>query len=230
MDPLRLTLVIVGLIIIGGIYMKFRSSNKTSSNDDDLIPVLTPIEDEPDFKDFEALSQIISGRDQIEEDSKQTTPSFSAVEETGEIGSESLLIILNIMAAKGQTFSGKDIHTEMTSSGLVHAEHQIYHYQKNDAAIFSIANAVEPGFFELTKLDEITTPGLALFMQLPGPVESREALETLLDVSKRLADALGGELCDENRSVLNQQTIAHIKEQVEEYRLKQQSSLRQKHR
>lgn len=231
MDSLRLTLVIIGLIIIGGIYIKFRSANnKIRSNDNDFIPVLTPIEDEPDFKDFEALSQVISGRDRIEEYSKQTHSDFTAVDETAEISSESLLVILNIMATKGQTFTGKDIHTEMISVGLVHSEHQIYHYQKNDVAVFSIANAIEPGFFELAKLDEISTPGLALFMQLPGPVECREALDTLLDISKQLADALKGDLCDESRSVLTPQTILHIKEKVEEYRLKQQSSLRQKHR
>ena len=93
MDTLRLTLVIIGLIIVVGIYFKFRSSdddlifllkklfnptekNIVSSeqvvlNEDDLIPVLTPIDDEPDFSDFEALSKVISGRDRIEEYTKQ---------------------------------------------------------------------------------------------------------------------------------------------------------------
>ncbi len=77
MDSLRLTLVIIGLAIVAGIYFKFRSSdddlifslkklfspaiknnasaeNVTLNDDDDLIPVLTPIDDEPDFSDFEA--------------------------------------------------------------------------------------------------------------------------------------------------------------------------------
>ncbi len=65
-------------------------------------------------------------------------------------------------------------------------------------------------------------------MQLPGPTECRKALETLLEVSKRLADALSGELCDENRSVLTQQTIPHLKDKVETYRLKQQTAQRNK--
>lgn len=250
MDLLRLTLVIIGLVIVVGIYIKFRSSdddlvlwlkklfsplNKNSSADktavqdeNDLIPVLTPIDDEPDSSDFEALSQVISGRDRFEEYSKQQEIPFSAVEDATETGPESLLIVLNIMSPKGHVFTGEGIHAVMTSAGLTHGEHKIYHYLDNNIAVFSIANAIEPGFFELSKLQTTSTPGLAVFMELPGPVECRKALDTLLEISKRLANALSGELCDENRSILTQQTISHLKEKVENYRLKQQTAQRLK--
>jgi len=250
LDSLRLTLVIIGLIIVAGIYLKFRSSdddliflikklfnptnNTTNSseqsvlNDDDLIPVLTPIDDEPDFNDFEALSKVISGRDRVEEYTKQQEITFTAVEDTNETGPESLLIILYIMSPKGHVFAGEGIHAVMTSAGLKHGEHQIYHYLEGSEAVFSIANAVEPGFFDLTNLNNVVTPGLAVFLQLPGPVECRKAIDQLLEVSGRLAEALSGELCDENRSVLTQQTISHLKEKVETYRIKQQTSQRQK--
>jgi len=250
-DSLRLTLVIIGLVIVAGIYFKFRSSdddlvlwlkkifNPVTKNtvaadnsvlsDDEFIPVLTPIDDEPDFSDFEALSQVISGRDRFEKYTKQEEMTFSAVEETTETGPESLLIVLNIMSPKGHVFTGEGIHAVMTSAGLTHGEHKIYHYMQDNVAVFSIANAIEPGFFDLSQLQSISTPGLAVFMQLPGPVECRKALDSLLEVSKRLADALSGELCDENRTVLTPQTISHLKEKVEAYRLKQQTSQRRKH-
>ena len=250
MDSLRLTLVIAGLLIVGGIYFKFRSSdddliywlkklfsplsNKIDTtehavaNDDELIPVLTPIDDEPDSSDFDALSEVISGRDRFEEYSRQQEITFSAVEEANETGPATLLIVLNIMSPKGHVFAGEGIHAVMTSAGLTHGDHQIYHYMEDGLAMFSIANAIEPGFFDLSELKNISTPGLAVFMQLPGPVECRQALESLLEISKRLADALSGELCDENRSVLTQQTISHLKDKVESYRLKQHASQRQK--
>ena len=256
MDSLRLTLIFIGLIIVAGVYFKFRSSdddlilllkklfsplnkkiasnpesselNKDADLDDDLIPVLTPIDDEPDFSDFEALSKVISGRDRVEEYTKQEEITFTAVEDTTETGPESLLIILYIMSPKGHVFTGEGIHAVMTSAGLTHGEHQIYHYMNDGQAVFSIANAVEPGFFDLSRLKSISTPGLAVFLQLPGPVECRKALDSLLEISKRLADALTGELCDENRSILTQQTISHLKDKVDSYRLKQQATQRQK--
>ena len=202
----------------------------TTANNEDLIPTLTPIDDEPDSSDFEALSAVISGRDRFEEYAKQQEITFSAVDDENETGPESLLIVLNIMSPQGHVFTGEGIHAVMTSAGLTHGEHKIYHYMSDGLATFSIANAVEPGFFETTQLQSISTPGLAVFMQLPGPVECRKSLDTLLEVSKRLADALSGELCDENRSVLTQQTISHLKDKIETYRLKQQTSQRNKKR
>lgn len=244
MDLLRLTLVIIGLVIIGGIYYKFRSSdndflflikkffnpasNNTDEIDDEFIPVLTPINDEPDSSDFEALSLAMSGRDQIEKYTKQEEIAFTAIEDSNESGPETLLMVLNIMSPKGHVFTGEGIHAVMTSAGLTHGEHKIYHYMQDNLAVFSIANAVEPGFFEISRLQSISTPGLAIFMELPGPVECRKAFETLLEISQRLATALSGELCDENRSALTQQTISHLKEKIEAYRLKQQTSQRQK--
>jgi cell division protein ZipA len=229
MDLLRLSLIIIGFVIVVGLYIKFRTTNnKPSSDKNDLIPVLTAIDDEPCLDDFEALSQVISGRDRIEEFTKHADTSFTAIQDSTESGPESLLIVLNIMSPNGHVFTGEGIHAVMTSAGLIHGEHQIYHYLKDNVAIFSIANAVEPGFFDLTKLNSTTTPGLAVFLQLPGPLECRQALDSLLEVSKRLADALSGELCDENRTILSPQTISHLKEKVEEYRLKQQISQRNK--
>ena len=178
MDSLRLTLVIIGLLIVGGIYFKFRSSdddliywlkrlftpntNKTITtssiddavlNEDDLIPVLTPIDDEPDSSDFEVLSNVISGRDRFEEYTKQQEITFSAVEDTNEKGPESLLIVLNIMSPKGHVFTGEGIHAVMTSAGLTHGEHKIYNDMCDGLATFSISNAVETGFFDPTQLE-----------------------------------------------------------------------------
>lgn len=250
MDSLRFILAVLGFIIITGIYLKFRSSDddliyllkkllKPVSNhkifkpqpaieNDDLIPVLTPIDDEPNESDFEALSDVISGRERVEEYTKQNEISFNAVEDDTEKGPGSLLIVLYIMSPKGHVFTGEGIHAVMTSAGLTHGEHKIYHYMQDEFAVFSIANAIEPGFFDVTQLSKVSTPGLAVFLQLPGPVECRKAMDDLLSVSKRLADALSGELCDENRSVLTPQTISHLKDKIETYRIKQQTSQRKK--
>ena len=51
---------------------------------------------------------------------------------------------------------------------------------------------------------------------------SREAFKLILDKAHKLAELLGGELCDETRSMLTEQTIGHIKEKVEAFRFKQQ--------
>jgi cell division protein ZipA len=133
------------------------------------------------------------------------------------------------MSPKGHVFAGDGIHAVMTSAGLIHGEHQIYHYMEGTQSIFSVANAIEPGFFDLSRIQSTTTPGLAVFMQLPGPLECRKAFEHLMEISQRLASALSGELCDEHRNALTQQTIAHLRDKVDAYRLKQHSAQRKKY-
>ncbi|MFK5915758.1 MAG: cell division protein ZipA C-terminal FtsZ-binding domain-containing protein [Woeseiaceae bacterium] len=251
MDSLRLTLVVIGLITVIGLYFKFRSSeddftyplkklfnfkfknnhslDEMSSDEEEFIPVLTPLQDEPDSSDFAALSQVISGHSTIEKYTKQDELTFTAVEESLESGPDSLLIVLNIMSPKGQYFTGEGINAVMKSAGLSHGEHKIYHYIQNSVSVFSIANAIEPGFFDLEQLENIATPGLAIFMALPGPLECRKAFDTLINISKKITEALGGELCDEKRSALTQQSISHLNEKIEDYRLKQQAFQRRKH-
>ena len=243
MDSLRFTLLIIGLLIVAGIYFKYRTDkdffislfkpqagNKTVPNDssvidDDLIPVLTPIDDEPDIRDFEQLNLLISTRDNPEELVKGEK-SFSSLDDVVESGQESLLIVFYILPPAGHLFSGEGIHAVMTSAGLLLGEQKIYDYFFDNQILFSIANAVEPGVFEKENLSTFTTPGLALFMQLPGPMECRKALDTLLDVSNRLATALTGDLCDENRNVMTKQTLQHLKDKIDAYRLKQKVSQR----
>jgi cell division protein ZipA len=74
------------------------------------------------------------------------------------------------------------------------------------------------------------TPGLVLYLHLPAPVEAREAFDILIEKGRKLAEVLEGDLCDETRSVLTNQTIGHLKEKVEAYRFKQKMTQLQHHR
>lgn len=251
MDSLRVTLLIIGTALVIGIYLKYRNKDqhflsllknlfgksittrKTTTaspaaikTDDDLIPVLSPIDDEPDVQDFEQLSLLISNRDRIEPAATQQA-NFSAASESAETGTESMLLVMYVMAPRGMAFTGEGIKQVMDELGLEHDEQRIFHYKQHGQSVFGLANAIEPGVFDPDTLHELITPGIVMFMQLPGPLECRQAFDKMLSTGQALARQLGGELHDEQRSVMTQQTITHLKEQVEAYRLKQQLSRRQ---
>ena len=42
----------------------------------------------------------------------------------------------------------------------------------------------------------------------------------MIDQARRLAHALGGEVCDERRSVLTLQTVEHTREQIRDFNRK----------
>ncbi len=239
MDNLRVILLVLGLLLIGGLVLHYRSKRwipmflsrlklwlarghgRSTADDESLaefgeseLPTLrvTPGAVEPEM---EGLGPI------------------TAIPEEAAPDGEPLIIALNIMARAPARFHGLDILAALKDNGFVFGEMNIFHYYPEGAAgrpLCSVANTVEPGRFDIEHMAELETPGLSLFMQLPGPLEGRAAFDKVLQLGRALADRLGGELCDETRSVLTLQTIGHLKETIENYRFRQKMAGLRKHR
>lgn len=158
---------------------------------------------------------------------QETTATKAAVEES--IGDE-LIIVINVMSHSERRFPGLDIHHAMAQAGLHHGEMNIYHQHVESngsgATIFSVANVMEPGSFDPSSMEEFSSPGLVLFLRLPVAIESKKAFEKMLACARLLAQQLDGELMDETRSTLTQQTIGHLRERVAAYQFKQQHAVK----
>jgi cell division protein ZipA len=142
---------------------------------------------------------------------------------------EQLIISLTIVGQRGRRFTGEAMLHALNQLNIEYGDLRIFHYRLPTTsgakqAIVSVANIVEPGIFDLDKLRTFDTPGLVIFMRLPGPMEPRAALDVLLEKGRGLADLLQGDLCDESRNVLSAQTIGYLKEKVEAFRFKQKMS------
>ncbi|VAW95316.1 Cell division protein ZipA [hydrothermal vent metagenome] len=139
---------------------------------------------------------------------------------------DELLITLTVIPKPEHFFSGDDIIVACKLAGLQLGEFNIFHrYALVDdkvqiTPVCSLVNLFEPGSFDIAAMSDFSTEGLSLFMQLPGPVDGREAFIILMDVSEKLSLHLNATICDETRSVLTAQTISHLKEKVENYRFK----------
>ncbi|SHG03859.1 cell division protein ZipA [Microbulbifer donghaiensis] len=131
------------------------------------------------------------------------------------------VLIINVMAREGDHFEGNDLLRVMVASGMRFGEMNIFHYHQGGAAdgpvVFSLANMVVPGVFDLAQMEEFATPGVSLFLALPIEGEAIKAFEQLLATSRQIAELLGGELKDENRSVFTAQTAEHYRQRVMEY-------------
>ena len=66
----------------------------------------------------------------------------------------------------------------------------------------------------LDAMDEFETPGVCLFMTLPLNADSMQSFELMVDTASTLAEKLGGELKDEQRSVMTKQTIEHCRQRI----------------
>jgi cell division protein ZipA len=149
-----------------------------------------------------------------------------SVEERKPRTGEELIIVLNVMAEPGAAFNGAEVRSALESVDMRFGEMKVFHHYgigdtRSETAVFSVANMIEPGVFDLAGMDGMKTPGLVMFMRLPGPLDARVAFELMLNTGQRLAEDLGGELRDETRSVLSAQTIAHVRERITEFNRRQ---------
>ncbi|NKB97278.1 MAG: cell division protein ZipA [Pseudomonadales bacterium] len=129
------------------------------------------------------------------------------------------LLIVNVTASKGHTFAGDDIVRALRGQGLRYGEMNIFHRRDpmTKAKQFSVASLVEPGTFDLSDLDTLVSPGMSFFMQLPGPEDASDAFDDMVSTAQHVAFQLGGELRDEQMSVMTGQTREHMRQRIADF-------------
>lgn len=135
------------------------------------------------------------------------------------------VIVINVLASEERgEFSGTVLKKLFEACGLELGDLDIYHRHETGETTspvqFSVANAVEPGTFRPEDMEKMSTPGISFFMSLPGPSNSLQAFDFMLETAQAVVRNLGGELKDERRSVMTAQTIEHCRQRIREYERK----------
>jgi len=132
-------------------------------------------------------------------------------------GINDLIIAMAIKRSEGN-ISGPEILSACQACNLQLGEMDIFHCPADNSpttyALFSIANMLEPGTFDIENMDNFSTTGLSLFMQLPLPMNCIEAYDIFLDKARLLAKFLDAELYDEKFSLITSQSVSHNKEKI----------------
>jgi cell division protein ZipA len=144
----------------------------------------------------------------------------------GEVASDEVLVI-NVMAPQGTFLAGDALLDVILSCGMRYGDMNIFHRHETESGegsiLFSMANMVKPGDFDLNAMDTFETPGVSLFMSLPMKGDSLQAFDLMASTAHALQVQLAGELKDENRSVMTQQTLEHSRQRIREFERKQLS-------
>lgn len=131
------------------------------------------------------------------------------------------VLIINVMAHKGEMFNGADLLDIILKCGMRYGSMDIFHRHSDTkgegALLFSMANMVKPGTFDLDAMDEFETPGVSLFMTLPINADSMQSFDLMADTARAIAETLDGELKDEQRSVMTRQTLEHCRERIRNF-------------
>lgn len=158
----------------------------------------------------------------LDETPRKTTERKSAARP---VDGDELILAMFVMSHPGQQFNGSELLSAMTEAGLRYGDMNIFHmHQHPDGSgpvLFSVANMMEPGTFDMQTMGDFQSPGLAMFMRLPGAVDGERALDKMVATGRLLAQQLDGDLKDETRSTLTQQTVGHLRERITAFQLKQ---------
>ena len=131
------------------------------------------------------------------------------------------IVSIFLVARAGQTLLGPDLVVAAEKAGLVYGNMNIFHRMVDKhpglGPIFSVANLVKPGYFDLRAIKDLQTPGINFFITLPGPIPALDAWDTLLPTAQRMAELLDGVLLDEQRNALGRQRIANIRDEMRAY-------------
>lgn len=131
------------------------------------------------------------------------------------------IVSVYLVARAGQSLSGSDLVVAAEKAGLVFGNMNIFHRMVDNhpelGPIFSVANLVKPGYFDLRAIKELQTPGVNFFITLPGPISALDAWDTLMPTALRMAELLDAVLLDDERNALGRQRIANIRDELRIY-------------
>ncbi|MGM0636969.1 MAG: cell division protein ZipA [Pseudomonadota bacterium] len=138
------------------------------------------------------------------------------------LGAASELIVISVMSRDDEGFSGAALLNLMLACGLRYDRDMgVFHrFETEDPESrlqFSMVNVVKPGSFPIAAMDEFRTPGITLLMPLPGAEDPSAAFEAMVETAMVIVRHLGGELKDENHSVMTAQTVEFARQRVQEF-------------
>ncbi|WP_409042627.1 cell division protein ZipA [Mannheimia haemolytica] len=151
----------------------------------------------------------------------EETPQAVAIEpqETQSAEEENPFVTLYLYAPQNEAFRGDFVVHYLEEVGLRFGEHQIFHRHQHiddslSPIIFSAANLMNPGTFDLNNISNFATAGLVLFMQLPTEGNDVANMKLLISNAEHLAASLGGFLYDDNQQPFGEESRQRYMQRV----------------
>ncbi|WP_263080306.1 cell division protein ZipA [Endozoicomonas sp. Mp262] len=227
-----------------------QNSSSGQVKEEDAVPILTNIEDSGTddsavVRRVKAEKSFVSRKsrstgDKVEQGTRARLKSSDQLsrrkgqkpevkaehaEKLSDRGPAAEVIVINVMVKGQESFDGQQLMNSVMAAGMRFGDMSIFHRYTNSNGtgkiLFSMANGVKPGNFNLEELEQTSTPAVSFFMGLPGPEDPIRAFTKMVETARKLALDVGGELKDEQHSVMTLQTIEHCRQRIIDYERKQ---------
>ena len=197
-----------------------QSSDKLSANKAEQI-VIT--EDDAITADRHTMSS--GGEEHLTAEPLVKSSDKSSSKHTDTVTHQEPELIFSLTLLSQETpFNGDALLQRLIEFGCRFGDMNIFHCCKtpgNDSEkYFSVANAFNPGVFDLDNMSQESFKGVSFFMGIPGAYEPEVAYKKMVETARALQKEFGGKLMDSSRSVFTEQTYQHEKEQINDYKRK----------
>ncbi|MGE6232078.1 cell division protein ZipA [Aeromonas media] len=167
-----------------------------------------PAYEEPDYDDEPAYEEPV----QVAEPAQELPPVEKIWQD---------VYVINLMARPGHDLQGATLLSSLLALGFKFGEMDIFHRHEDlngkGEVLFSMINMVKPGTFNPYRMEQFSTPGVSLFMQLPLRSNAAFAFEHMLQAADQLASDLDAMLTDASRSPLSDDDIARYRHELAAY-------------
>lgn len=129
------------------------------------------------------------------------------------------VVVIWVSAKSGAAFDGQTLLRAFMASDLKYGGNVFRKLHPNTRkTMFTVANGVEPGTFDLSEVESLATPQVVFLLRLAAMNDPRPAFEEMLEVAQEVAVAVGGELKDERKNDLSGQTIEHYRQRISDFK------------
>lgn len=129
------------------------------------------------------------------------------------------LLVLYITSPAHTLFNGLSISKVADEIGMVYGHMNIFHHfgpgkLHSGQPLFSLANMNEPGSFDLGRMADLKTKGVAAFMYSPASIDASVVFELYLNTTQRMAELLGGDVRTSDNELLNTVSINTLRDKA----------------
>ena len=238
-NDIRIALVLMGALILGAIYWFGRPKRVSASRQEPIMP-WQKNPDDPAFmgaaSDSLATSNDPDAEGYVDPDGlashDQNFIREPSAPQPGERSKRDFdqIISLHIMARDEGLISGGELIVAAEKASLVYGAQGLFHRlvdgRPEAGPIFSMVNRVQPGRFDLSKIADLSTPGVSFFMALPCALAGLDAWDRMLPAAQRLAGLLNADIYDDEMNLLGRQRIASIRDELRAYDRKSEVRVR----